>query len=317
MRDKHIKLIYFSLQGSESQEIVLSWKRIFSILSFTFVVMLLLVGSIIALFTDFYHSAKIASLSRTNASLIGQIDFLSQKIGFLENKMQTLEKENNDLRIFADMPPLNEDIRQVGVGGAEFDNALFSSDVLPVEVGNSVQMIHLKVEELERRLHLFEEERNEIRATLEAKREELMHLPSIRPVINGRISDKFGLRIDPFTDILKHHEGLDISAPVGTKVHAAAAGVVILAKNTYIPGKGYGKEIILDHGNGIKTRYAHLSKILVRNGQKVKRWDVIGYVGETGKTTGPHLHYEVLVRGKPVNPDYYILYPDQQNMAYR
>ncbi|RMD92316.1 MAG: hypothetical protein D6814_17080, partial [Calditrichaeota bacterium] len=121
MRDKQIKLFYFSLQGSELQEIVLSWKKILSILFFVFVVMLLLVGASIALFTDFYHSFRIASLSKTNSTLRGQLSQMGKKVQFLETQMQSLEKENDDLRVFADMEPLNKDIRKVGVGGAEND----------------------------------------------------------------------------------------------------------------------------------------------------------------------------------------------------
>ncbi len=307
MRDKQIKLFYFSLQGSELQEIVLSWKKILSILFFVFVVMLLLVGASIALFTDFYHSFRIASLSKTNSTLRGQLSQMGKKVQFLETQMQSLEKENDDLRVFADMEPLNKDIRKVGVGGAENDGVWIPANIVPENLGHEVMQIHSTLDKLERRINLFIEDRNEIMAKLSEKKKIYRHLPSIRPVINGRISDKFGLRIDPFTDILKHHDGLDISAPVGTKVYAAAAGVVVLAVDSYVPGKGYGKEIVIDHGNGMRTRYAHLSKLLVKRGQKVNRWDVIGYVGETGKTTGPHLHYEVLVNGKAVNPDNYIL----------
>ncbi len=307
MHDKNIKLIYFSFNGSEAQEIVLTWKRVLSILSFVFVVMLLLVGATIALFTDFYHNVKIEQLSRTNASLVSHLEKIQGKVAVLEDHIQFLEKENDDLRVFADMPPLNGDIRRVGVGGADMDLAFKDANIIPDTVSITVSMLHQKVEEIERRINLYTEERQEILATLKDKEERYKHLPSIRPVIKGRISDKYGLRLDPFTDVMKHHDGLDISAPVGTRVYASAAGVVILAKTSYVPGKGYGKEVIIDHGNGIRTRYAHLSKILVTKGQKIKRWEVIGLVGETGKTTGPHLHYEVLVHGKPVDPDMYIL----------
>ncbi len=307
MQEKQLKLIYFSLNGSDAQEVLLSWKRIFSILSFVFVVMLLLVGAAIALFTDFYHNYRIEHLTRVNASLLGQLRTIQEKVSTLEGQIAFLEKENDDLRVFADMPPLNKDIRRVGVGGADEDLSLSMVDLPPDTLGTTVVSIHQKVEEIERRIQLYSEERKEILATLQAREETYKHLPSIRPVLEGRISDTYGPRLDPFTDVIKHHDGLDISAPVGTRVYAAAAGVVILAKNTYVPGKGYGKEVLIDHGNGLVTRYAHLSKILVTKGQKVDRWEEIGLVGETGKTTGPHLHYEVLVKGKPVDPNFYIL----------
>ena len=102
-------------------------------------------------------------------------------------------------------------------------------------------------------------------------------------------------------------EGIDIAAQVGTPVYASAAGVVSFVKYNYRPNKGYGREVVIDHGNGIKTRYAHLSEISVRVGQKVNRWDAIGRVGKTGRATGPHLHYEVIVESRHIDPIRYIL----------
>ena len=102
------------------------------------------------------------------------------------------------------------------------------------------------------------------------------------------------------------HEGVDIPVRKGTTVLAAAAGIVRIAKNNYTPHKNYGREIVIDHGNGYKTRYAHLSKILVRRGQRVKRWDAIAEVGDTGRAQGPHLHYEVIYQDKKQNPEHFI-----------
>jgi murein DD-endopeptidase MepM/ murein hydrolase activator NlpD len=113
--------------------------------------------------------------------------------------------------------------------------------------------------------------------------------------------------LDPLIGKIRHHDGVDLAAPQGTQVFAAADGVVesVAARSSLSPG--YGREVIIDHGFGFKTRYSHLSQVLVRPGQKVSRWDVIGLVGQTGRATGPHLHYEVLVNGLPVNPLDYIL----------
>ena len=123
----------------------------------------------------------------------------------------------------------------------------------------------------------------------------------------GRISDKFGYRLDPFIQKIKHHDGVDISAPRGTEVYASADGIVERAKNNYKPNHGYGKEVIINHGNGIKTRYAHLDKINVKPGQRVNRWDIIGWVGNTGRSTGPHLHYEVMANGQHKDPQLYMI----------
>ena len=126
-------------------------------------------------------------------------------------------------------------------------------------------------------------------------------IPSLWPV-RGQISAGFGQRMDPFSGEGAFHSGVDISAPYGTKVEASADGIVLQAG----PDSGYGNEILIDHGFGITTKYGHLSKIYVVVGQEVKRGQVIGAVGMTGKATGPHLHYEVLVHDTPVNPTKYL-----------
>jgi murein DD-endopeptidase MepM/ murein hydrolase activator NlpD len=126
-------------------------------------------------------------------------------------------------------------------------------------------------------------------------------VPSIWPV-RGQITAGFGQRLDPFSGEGVFHSGLDISAPSGTRVESAADGIVLLAEVE----AGYGNEIVVDHGYGITTKYGHLSRILVVVGQEVKRGQVIGAVGMTGKTTGPHLHYEVIVNDTPVNPTKYL-----------
>ncbi|MCA9733542.1 M23 family metallopeptidase [candidate division KSB1 bacterium] len=142
-----------------------------------------------------------------------------------------------------------------------------------------------------------------------SKREvSLENIPTIRPLLGGRITDIYGVRIDPFLKQRKHHGGLDIAAPTGTQVYAPAAGKVIYVRRNYVPNRGYGKCVKIDHGGGTVTLYGHLSKIHVEVGQEVKRWDVIGLVGDTGRSTGPHLHYEVSKNGKRIDPMTSFLY---------
>jgi murein DD-endopeptidase MepM/ murein hydrolase activator NlpD len=126
-------------------------------------------------------------------------------------------------------------------------------------------------------------------------------VPSLWPV-RGQISAGFGQRLDPFSGEGVFHSGVDISVPFGTRVEAPADGIVLQSS----PESGYGNEILVDHGFGITTKYGHLSKMFVVVGQEVKRGQVIGAVGMTGKTTGPHLHYEVIVADTPVNPTKYL-----------
>ena len=146
------------------------------------------------------------------------------------------------------------------------------------------------------------------------KEEMLRHIPAIQPVKNvdlKRISSYFGYRTDPFYKVKKFHEGLDFSAPTGTEVYTTGDGKVISTKKSR---RGYGNTILIDHGFNYVTKYCHLSSFNVKRGQQVKRGQVIGAVGNTGKSTAPHLHYEVQKNGRAVNPIYYFfndLTPEQ------
>lgn len=306
MGEKRFKMIYYSLLGTESKEFVLTKKRILSLGFSAFVIITIFTGASIALFTDFYHNARIDKLEGVNKNLRKQLDQIALKTQQLDNDLSYLEKENDDLRIFVDMPVIDNDMREVGIGGAVDNFEAVTKSMLTPEIGNQVYTVKSLLDKIERRMHLYEDNRKEIEKALAERDEQFKRTPSIKPVQTGRISEKYGPRVDPFTDVKKHHYGLDIAAMTGSEIHAPAAGTIVVAQNDYTPGKGYGKEVIIDHGNGLRTRYAHLSKIKVRYGEKVNRWDIIGLVGQTGRATGPHLHYEVILDGKPINPDRYI-----------
>jgi murein DD-endopeptidase MepM/ murein hydrolase activator NlpD len=155
---------------------------------------------------------------------------------------------------------------------------------------------------------------DEVFALAKNKERMLACIPAIQPVNNKdlrRIGSYFGTRMDPFYKVRKFHEGIDFSAPVGTEIYATGNGTVEMAGREF---GGYGNEIILDHGYNYKTLYAHLSRIFVKPGQKVLRGQIIGYVGNTGKSTSPHLHYEVRKNSVAVNPIYFFfndLTPEQ------
>jgi murein DD-endopeptidase MepM/ murein hydrolase activator NlpD len=161
--------------------------------------------------------------------------------------------------------------------------------------------------QLEQHLSRTQEMQKTIVEKFEIRRKQLEHIPSIKPLLSGRITDLFGKRKDPFVYRTRHHQGLDIGAPRGTEVFAPAHGVVEFVKTTYRRNRGYGRAVVIDHGYGIKTLYGHLSEIKVKVGQKIERWDVVGLVGETGRATGPHLHYEVWVDGETCDPLRFIL----------
>ncbi|MFQ5631201.1 MAG: M23 family metallopeptidase [bacterium] len=300
-------MIYYSLLGSESKEFILSKRRIVSLFFSALVIITIFAGSSIALFTDFYHNTRINNLKKMNVNLRSQLDQMAVKAANLDDNLRFLEKENDDLRIFADMPVIDNDIREVGIGGFLDNDEAITKSILTPEIGNQLFAVKSLLDKIERRIQLYEDNRKEIETALAEREEQFKRTPSIRPVQEGRISEKYGPRVDPFTDINQHHYGLDIAAMTGSEVRAPAAGTIVVAKYRYKVGKGYGREVIIDHGNGLRTRYAHLSEVKVSQGQKIKRWEVIGLVGQTGRATGPHLHYEVMINGHPVNPDRYIL----------
>jgi murein DD-endopeptidase MepM/ murein hydrolase activator NlpD len=172
-----------------------------------------------------------------------------------------------------------------------------------IEPGSGNDMIS----QLEKDLSLTQELQQTIIEKFEIRRKQLEHIPSIKPLLSGRITDFFGKRVDPFVSRVRHHQGLDIGAPAGTEVFAPANGVIEFVKTTYRRNTGYGRAVVINHGYGVKTLYGHLSAIKVKAGQKIERWDIIGLVGETGRATGPHLHYEVWVDGEVCDPMRFIL----------
>jgi len=306
MRDKRIKLIYFSLRGSGIRYIELSWKKMILLFLAFVVCIFIFVGSVIGLFTNYYHNFRIKTLNKLNENLADQITEMQKKVTEVQSKMELLEENDDDERMIAGLDKIDKDMRGVGVGGTAFN---YSSELVDysIETREDITNTRTIIDQLERRILLLTESKNEIDQKILKDKQKLKHTPSILPVIGGRITDPFGMRLDPFIERIKMHKGIDIAAQIGTPVYSTAAGIVTYIKQSFRPNQGYGKEVVIDHGNGIKTRYAHLSKISVMVGQKVNRWDTIGTVGNTGRATGPHLHYEVILNLNQVDPVTYIL----------
>lgn len=230
------------------------------------------------------------SLRRENSLLMKEIAELRQGVDALKMSMESLEKTDDILRIMVDLPPIDKDVRAVGVGGSiPYD--LYRQD-------DPAQDIMLDLGTLEREVKLQYESFSQIQERIQANEDLILHTPSIWPVDGGRLTDYYGKRPDPFTGRIRPHYGIDIGAKRGTHVYATADGVVKTAKRKYT----FGKLIILNHGYGFETVYGHLHSYAVTPGQKVKRGDLIGTVGNTGRSTGPHLHYEVRINGTAVNP---------------
>ena len=306
MRNKQIKLIYFSFGGSDVKEINLGWKNIIGYGIASFTTLLFIVSVFIGLFTDFYHNSQVAHLSQSNQQLLKFLSDVDGKVVSLASKVQSLEKEDDDLRIFVDLPEINSDVRKLGVGG--HDQAILgTASILSGDTQSSAIKVKNVLENLEQRIGVVQESSKEIFNKHAEDMNQIKHTPSIRPVIGGRYTDRYGPRRDPLIDKIATHHGLDIAASRGTPVYASADGTVIKVVERYKPNVGYGKMVIVDHGYGFTSKYAHLHKILVKKGQKITRHTILGQVGDTGRSTGPHLHYEVLTHNKTVDPEHYIL----------
>jgi len=230
-----------------------------------------------------------------------QIHLFSAKIEDLERQLSKLKDFDRKIRIIANLERGQETTSLLGMGGPS------PSDIrekLKSERNDQalVQQMRADIERLQSEAITEEVSLSEIEKNLQTKKEMLIRTPSLWPAM-GWVTSGFGFRTNPFTGLTQMHEGMDISNRVGTVVVAPADGIVSDIGNDLV----VGKIMVLSHGFGMTSRYAHLSKVLVKIGQKVKRGDKIAEVGMTGKTTGPHLHYEVRLNGIPVNPMRYIL----------
>ncbi|MFO7816240.1 MAG: M23 family metallopeptidase [Thermodesulfobacteriota bacterium] len=229
-----------------------------------------------------------------------QLISLSKKLGVLEDDLSKIKKLDSKLRVMANLES-NQAFLSNSLGGPEIEDiseAFLSSHRQEL----LARKMHNFLDELSTDAKLEEMRQRELMDHLKNKKQVLASTPSIWPT-QGWISSDFGYRDSPFTGRREFHKGLDISGPSGTPIYAPAnAEVVFCGKDG-----GYGICVVLDHGHGLKTRYGHLSRYSVEPGQQVERGQLLGYIGNTGRSTGPHLHYEVRNNGVPVNPMRYIL----------
>jgi murein DD-endopeptidase MepM/ murein hydrolase activator NlpD len=303
MLEERVRVMFLSKNGTGIKQFSLTWKKFCLLTTLLALLVIGLVASTIGVFTRLYHNYRVVRLENDRGKLQKELLTIKERVSSLTNRLAEVEIMGDELRTVSNLPPLDSDMRQVGVGGpsASFDYIYYSD-----EVNRSATELRLDLDKFERSVQLEKASLAEIEARLIKKNEAINHFPSIRPILGGRIMSKFGWRTDPFTQKPAHHPAVDIPARVGTKVLATADGVVEHVKNIYTPNKDYGKFVIINHGYGYRTRYAHLSRIHVRKGQRIKKWEPIGEVGTTGRSEGPHLHYEVIYNGERQNPENFI-----------
>jgi murein DD-endopeptidase MepM/ murein hydrolase activator NlpD len=245
---------------------------------------------------------RFAHLQNENARLAQQIEDFQQTVEVFEARMEAAQEMEQEFRNLANLEPIPDDVRRLGVGGPRPFSEL-QDESSPYSLVREARQTLSRLETLNRQASFQQANFREMIDTLEETQEQLERIPSISPVGTGKFSSGYGNRIDPFTKRTTFHRGADFSAWPGTPVYATADGKIVRAGRQGT----LGLMVEIDHGNSIETRYGHNSRILVKVGQTVRRGDVIAEVGSTGRSTSPHCHYEVPVDGEPVNPWRYIL----------
>ncbi len=238
---------------------------------------------------------SLRSLKEENKELRYNLGNMMVKFQTLNNSLDSLSKINNDLRIAANLSPISRDENMLGIGGGSFDNSV---DFLNNPTEEKLKQVLSLVDNVTRKVAFEKEQYVEISAKLKENKKLFAAIPAIRPCL-GRVTDGFGMRMHPILHILRMHEGIDFEAEVGTPVYATGNGVIKFVGHR----GGYGLAVEINHGFGYETVYAHLSKAEVKEGQRVKRGQEIAKTGDTGLSTGPHLHYEVRHNGIALNPD--------------
>lgn len=265
---------------------------------------------IVSIAYRYFPSATEKRLIQDNQELAQQFEVLEERTKKIQQQVTELEKRDNEVyRTIFEADPIPDSIRAKEL--AQQKETQLVMKMANFQLENSIVET---INNLSNRIYAQERSYNEIAEFIKNKEELLASTPAIQPVSNAdlkRVASGFGYRIDPVYKTVKLHNGLDFAAPQGTPIYATANGTVRVAANT---GTGYGNHVVINHGYGYETLYGHMFRIKVKGGQKVKRGEIIGWVGSTGKSTGPHCHYEVNKNGRHLDPVYFFyndLTPEQ------
>ena len=273
-------------------------------------VSLIVLGSFLLIGADYVskvlYDKRLKEFKANYTSVISNIDAIQSRLKELDKQILDIEEKDKAVRTYAGMPDVDKDIRKLGIGGVALKESPVLDNLAPA-VSKEISELHLDIEKLSRQVNFELASYETIYEKVKSDINRIRHIPSIRPVSGGFLNSSFGYRQDPIDNVRRFHQGQDITVASGTPIFSPADGAV---KRAYYIG-GFGNHIKLEHSSGYSTTYAHLSKIFVRHGQKIKRGDIIGETGNTGRSTAPHLHYEVHYRGTPKNPlDYFFTQAD-------
>ncbi len=274
------------------------FKRSLGFLSASIVVGLIMV----IVFFQFFDSPKEKRLKSEIENLVLQYDILSKKMTQIDLVLDDIQhRDDNIYRVIFEADPIPSSIRKAGFGGVNRykDIRNFSNAELVIEAKK-------KADKLSKQLYIQSKSFDEVIDLAKNKADMLASIPAIQPIANkdlGRVASGYGYRIHPIYKTRKLHTGMDFTAPKGTPIYATGDGKIAKVRRSR---RGYGNHVIVDHGYGYQTLYAHMTKYIVYRGQKVKRGEIIGYVGNTGTSVAPHLHYEVIKNKRKINPvNYY------------
>lgn len=248
--------------------------------------------------SQYIESPKERTLKRELQNALLQFELLNKKMEHAEAVLENIaDRDNNIYRVYFEANPIPDEQRRAGFGGINRYKNLEGYDNTRLIVESN-----RRLDILQKQIVVQSKSLDEIATLAEEKEKLLAAIPAIQPVSNAdltRMASGYGMRSDPFTKVRKMHKGMDFSAPRGTPIYASGDGIVTRADSR---STGYGKHIRIDHGYGYTSLYAHLYKYNVRRNQKVKRGDLIGFVGSTGRSEAPHLHYEIFKDDQRINP---------------
>ena len=289
---------HFNTASLKYEKVVVSWKKRF-IRLLGWLATAVVFGVVIMLISyNLFDSPKEKRLKRQLEETTYQLELLKQRSEQVADVLKDIQERDNTIyRVIFEAEPIPASVREAGYGGVDRYSKMgdYYNGELIVDVTK-------KIDQLSKQLYVQSKSYDEVWDLVKNKATMLSAIPAIQPVSNKdmtRVASGYGWRIHPIYKTEKMHTGMDFTAAVGTEIYATGNGVVSKVEND---GRGYGNNIIINHGFGYETLYGHMSKFNVRSGQKVKRGDLIGFVGNSGSSTGPHLHYEVRKNGNPINP---------------
>src|SRR5688572_29673684 len=289
---------HFNTHNLKYERVIISWKkRLLRVLGFLSSAVVF--ASIILFFAyNFLDSPKEKRLKRQLEETSLQIEILRQRTQHAEDVLKDIQDRDNTIyRVIFEADPIPASVREAGYGGVDRYNHL--KGYYDAEL---ITELTKEVDKLSKQLYIQSKSFDEVFNLVKNKSQMLASIPAIQPISNKRlkyVASGYGWRIHPIYKTQKMHTGMDFTAPVGTPIHATGNGTIALAD---YEGRGLGNHVIINHGFGYESVYGHLSKMTAKRGQKINRGDLIGFVGSSGASTGPHLHYEVRKNGSAVNP---------------